>query len=469
MRAAVATLAFVATLTLGAAGQGRSWSVDDLIQYAHLSPAEFEADALLRISQSARIDDGRRRNLLTEAFMRAYSAPEAYRRISFGVPEDSRQGAQALTYDTRLTRVSLQVRATQLMATIDPARARELFQWIEPGVEGSRCEDTLVPALGEYYNALSVLARTTFGSRIEGMRFLEFYLWRAHLPSEMPAVASAVLHFKPGHDEALYLEGVLRFILEGGTSDPRGFSVSGIDIVGKFAELEDADRAMGITGNHLLRAVRAYLKKHLAGARCIDSGTEMYAADAFNLRARKTAVGGDNVAPLDPSDVRAQRLLAAARLDLYWQSVDARRLHEDFLDLRGRDKNPVSERIRRTKEWRERAERLITDLDHWTQARDFEGDYFFQKAWLLTEVLALMPSSPARTHGIRTIVDFLRLGDGDRTRRALWFVFVNRMLELSRGTDSGIILDALEDTHHPVLELYARLERMLPVGRRATD
>src|SRR6266705_3052279 len=91
----------------------------------------------------------------------------------------------------------------------DPSRARELFEWIDLNLAPGACEDPLVPAVDEYYGALSLLARTTFGAdRGEALRFLELYLWRAQLPSEMPAVARALERFRPRPDEAAYLEAL---------------------------------------------------------------------------------------------------------------------------------------------------------------------------------------------------------------------------------------------------------------------
>ena len=101
--------------------------------------------------------------------------------------------------------LSLQVRAAQMMAGIDPSRAREIFEWIELNLGPASCESLLVPSVDEYYTALSLLARTAFADRADGLRFLELYLWRAHLPSEMPSVARAVLRFQPKRDEAAYL------------------------------------------------------------------------------------------------------------------------------------------------------------------------------------------------------------------------------------------------------------------------
>ena len=80
--------------------------------------------------------------------------------------------------------MSLQVRAAQLMAFVNPQRGRELFEWINLNVLPAACDGPLVPSVEEYYTALGLVARTTFGSnRAEGLWFLEFYLWRAHLPN----------------------------------------------------------------------------------------------------------------------------------------------------------------------------------------------------------------------------------------------------------------------------------------------
>ena len=105
------------------------------------------ADVMIRLAGSARVaDPAWRRELLDEAFMRAYGAQEQYRRSSGQpIPPDSRQGAQFLAFATALTRVSLQVRVSQLMAFTDPTRARELFEWIDLNLSPGVCDDPLVP------------------------------------------------------------------------------------------------------------------------------------------------------------------------------------------------------------------------------------------------------------------------------------------------------------------------------------
>ena len=449
----------------------RDAAIESLIQDAAGLPPEFNADVLIRIAGSTRVADlAWKREMLEEAFFRAYAAPVAYRRTSVRVPPDSLQGALTQAYDTQIARVPLQVRAAQLMAFVAPLRARELFEWIDLNLAPAVCSDVLVPAVDEYYGALSTLARTTFAAseRGDAVRFLELYLWRAHLPTEMPAVARALLRFRPSAIEATYLETFYGQLLNAGTSDPRGFSVSDIDIVGRSADLQGADRERSVPGWFVMDSLKAYLLKHLNGPRCADSATESFVPSAFNAAARLLRADPiAEVTPINADAIRPSRLLGGARIDLYWQTFAARRLYEMWMGLRGTGQNPVPERVRRTDEWRDNADRFITELDQWTgRSEASERDYFYQKATLFANLLDLMPSSAVRIRGLRDFIDFMRHADTDRDQRALWFVFVNRLLELSRGNNRRQTLTLMEQSGQPTLSTYARLERIMPPQRR---
>src|SRR3954469_21542364 len=132
-----------AALGLGAALQAQSqgeagtrprrdFAVEALVANAAIIPPEFGADVLIRISSLPKVDAAWRRELLEDPYMPASAAPEQYRRpTTRQLPADSRQAAQAFAYATALTRVTLQVRAVELMAFVDPVRARDLFEWID--------------------------------------------------------------------------------------------------------------------------------------------------------------------------------------------------------------------------------------------------------------------------------------------------------------------------------------------------
>ena len=153
-------------------------------------------------------------------------------------------------------------------------------------------------------------------------------------------------------------------------------------------------------------------------------------------------------------------MLAPALIDYYWQSPEARRLREGWMDLRGRDRLPVRLSVRDTPEWRDQAELLLTRIEQWTGIREpAPRDYLYQKSVLLMGLLELMPESPVRVRALRTLVEFLRHEDNDRNLRSLWFAMLSRLLEQARGGNRDQILTALEESQHPVMSLYARLER----------
>jgi hypothetical protein len=349
--------------------------IEALVADARAAAPEFSADALIQIAGSSRVDQTKRRELLDEAFVRAYGARDDHRLGSvLEIPPDSRQGALRFAYATSLNRLSLQVRAAQMMATIDPQRAREIFEWIELNLGPATCESLLVPSVDEYYTALSLLARSAFADRAEGLRFLELYLWRAHLPSEMPSVARAVQRFRPQRDEAAFLETAVGWILDGASTDARGFSNASLELVTRMSDLQKADRERGLTGWHLMEVLRTYLVTQLNGPRCSDSVMEPLTAPAFNGELQR--IGADlDVKPIDPRTLRPSKMLAAANLGLYWQTPDSRRLHEGWLELRGRGTALVPMATRRALAWRNQAALFLTAVEQWTGTRESERDY----------------------------------------------------------------------------------------------
>jgi hypothetical protein len=433
----------------------------DLLSDVRGLPAEFAADALIRLSGSSRVTKTLRRELLDEAFMDAYAAPDAYRlSTTYILRPESRQSARLLASDTGLTRLTLQSRAAQLMVFTDPLRARELFDWIDLGLAPGDCEDPLVPAVDEYYSALSLIARTAFAdNRADMMRFFLTHLWRARLPSELPAVALAVQRFRPQLDEAVYLEGVVSALMEGSARDPRGFSSSSLDIVSRMADLQLAHRRQGATGWYLIEGLRDYLLAQLHGPRCSDSTTEQFVAPAFNAAIGRIGAARD-VDPIDATAIYPSKLLAAARIDYYWQTPEARRLYRAEGWLRGDAGTVLSPAVRRTKEWSDMADLLVTDIEQWSGMREAAPrDYLYQKGVLLTGLLDLTPAGVLRTRAARALIDFLRHSDYERDRRSLWFALLRQVLDIARSDPDRELYAELVESHHPVLSVYARLDQ----------
>lgn len=431
-------------------------------------PPELAADALIRIASSARVTNSAfKRELLRDAFFKAYAAREPYRRsTSQTISPETRQGVDLLASSMSLNRVSLQVRAAQLMAYVDQRSARELFEWIDLNPSEGICEDPLVAAVDEYYTALSLLARTTFGSnRGEALRFFELYIWRARLPSEMPAVARAVVRFDPNPGEIPYFETLLSSILQTGSRDPRGFSASALDIVTRTSDFLTFEAKAGLEGIHLMDTMRGYLVDQMKGPRCADSVSESMTPAAFNTVLRRANLQFD-VRPLEET-ILPSRMLGTERIDQFWQTGEARALRERLFQLRGPGKEPLPLKVRETTEWKSEAEQVLNGVEQWTgRSERVERDYLAQKSLLFAGLLELVPQSALRTKTIRGFVEYLRHADRDSELESLWFAFVNRLLELSRGNDRRDILDAFDTAHHPALAVYAQLERLVPVGTR---
>jgi hypothetical protein len=447
-----------------------SSAVDALVADAAGGPPEFGADLLIRIAASPAITDtARKRELFETAFLRAYGAHESFKRVAPWALIDSRTGGFSRAYATGLDVLTLQVRATLGMMAIDRARAQEMFEWIDFYLPPATCGDALVPIADEYYAALGAIAGRTFPGSVEGrneaLRFLELNQWRAHVPSELPAVARSVHAFQPRRDEAGYLETMLSALMEHGDRDPRSFSTFGLDITAKTGELGDEDGAMGVGGETLMRGLRKYLVANLSASRCIDSATENPIVDAFNAMVRRKAVPADIAAPIAARDALPAKMLGASPVDYYWQTANAWRLADGLTRLRDpvRVRSPRSDAIKRGSAWQAQAQDWLVDLDLWNGTREPVGrDYFDQKSLLYGSFLDTGPPTGLRTHAVRSLVEFLRRSDKDRDGRALWFSHVRSLLD----RDDPLILAALDQSGDFVLALYARAQRLLDAQPR---
>jgi hypothetical protein len=475
MRATFAALAVV-TLTSPLSGaqslqDRRDPEIESLARVAVTLPPEFAADVLLQLAASPRVlDRSWKRELLEDAWDRTYLVQEPYRRAAPNAPSDSRAAMLTRGYDTRLDRVSLQTRAVRLMMLLSPATAREWFEWIDFELRTPSCEEPLVPMLDDYYQTLSMLARTSFGGspleRADALWFLELYSWKATRPTEMLSIVSSVIAYRATPDDAQYLENVLRWIFDHGEYEPRAFATIGPDLVSKIGDLDAANVKAGVRNATLLRGFRRYLASQLSGPRCADSPTERRALDSFN---RLVMLRGEPaLTPIGASEARPSRMLGTARTDRLWQSPEAMHLRIEAARLFGDGRKPLSPREKSTRDWQTRATAFLQDLDRWGGARGpAERDYLDEKPSLLIGFFEIAPSGPLRARALRDAIAFLRRSAG-RQPNAAWFAHVSVLLDLANGSDRDPILDALEGSDEPTMMTYARLRRA-QINRRSTE
>ena len=92
-----------------------------------------------------------------------------------------------------------------------------------------------------------------------------------------------------------------------------------------------------------------------------------------------------------------------------------------------------------------------------------EFDFFKEKSSILSELAALAPPGPERQHVLGIAVQTLVSSPVQRESWIEWFVDVAGLMELTKQFNPGErdgVLAALANSGHPVLVLYARLERL---------
>jgi hypothetical protein len=259
---------------------------------------------------------------------------------------------------------------------------------------------------------------------------------------------------------------MLRVLLETSEASARGFAVAGSATILRVTELELADRALGIDVASLSNGLRKHLIDQ-SRAQCGDAAAAPGLVDAFNALRLRT---GDDpgVRPLSAADVRPARILGRARIDALWQTPDARRLHGEFLDLRGRGAQPIPFRQRLGREWLTQAELHLVHVDQWSGLGEPAAvDYFFEKGALYIGLIDLAPRGALRAHVFRSFAEFLRHAEG-AVRPQLWFAIANRLIELTHSEDEREVLPILERSGDRVLALYAHVARVAASGRETT-
>ncbi|MGC1587827.1 MAG: hypothetical protein WA791_19365, partial [Rhodomicrobium sp.] len=180
----------------------------DLADRARAQPAEFAADALLRIAGAPGVTDAAwKRDVIEDAFRLAASAQQPLARRNWtgkpGNPFDKAyaQGLDALT---------LQSKAVHAMLAIDYKKAREMFSEIPPPkIPRLSCEDALVYDVSVFYITAGEVAARAFSPKEvadeEPFHLLLRYAADVTSPAQVAPIARmvAAASLKPAQFEAL--------------------------------------------------------------------------------------------------------------------------------------------------------------------------------------------------------------------------------------------------------------------------
>jgi hypothetical protein len=404
----------------------------DLADRARAQPAEFAADALLRIADAPTVTDvAWKREALEDAFHLAAGAQQPFARRNWtGKPGSLFDKAYAQGLDA----CTLQSKAVHAMLAIDYKKARELFAEIPPPqIPRLSCEDALVYDVSIFYATAGEVAARAFSAKEVAQEEPFHLLLRYAADVTSPAQAAPIARMLVGASlkapqcEALVdsFAGALAQL----SGDDRSFSatISG-DADAAIAGLSAECARRRINAQPLAEAWRAYLARQLGGARCADSVAQ------------------------------------APRPAGQCESPECRQLAAQFTSLvmapNGYGLTPEQ---KASSDWGGKLRQYLAALADWT-GDDDPVEYFQFKSRFYSELFNLTPNGPERDLLLSTLLAWLQQNGHQRDHRAEWFYPVNALIIQAFADPVGMktTVRELRRSADPVIALFAQLEQLLP-------
>jgi hypothetical protein len=461
----------------------RPVEIENLINDARTVRAEFDADVLIRLTDSNLVADREwKRELLEEAFRTSGGASQPVRLYSYDGQVDTRPGYLTRAMEMQMDAMSLRLRVVGAMLKIDKRRARDLFAEMPTKLPLPRagCEDALVADVSDFYSALTLIAREAFTPaerrRDDDVRFVEAYVDNVTSPAQLQPVAQTIAAVG---DTPARLETLTRAYsktLRNLNGDDRTFTAHLYNSAGGVRLLAAKMKEQGVATDTLLASARDYFTHHLTASRCADNVRR--AARSAELFKRLDEMLSESAPdPREPQPATLAELRPASvegemQVFRHWGTPAGSRLLLKMKELRfgaGAVGNPLSDAERRTPQWEARLLEFRNELADWDERTEAtEEDYFHQKCVLYWSLLELVPPGATQDQVLADYVAFLRKPTVQQDSPLEWFVHVKDLLDLTRRSapetapQRAKVLDALRDSGDPVLRLYASLERLLP-------
>jgi hypothetical protein len=470
-------------LPLLCAGADLPADITALVDSARGVPPEFTADALIRIAAVNRVEKPRKIELLEEAFRSASGAHDRMKLRPFQTKFSGPAGFLEKAAKQDLDTLSLQLRTVEAMLPLDPVKARDLFASIaEPELPRLDCKTSMVPDVSRYYEVLGRLADETYSPKQiaaeEPFKLLMRYLTVNSAAQAGPA-ASTLAKVKLRSAQFRALLGQYMAGLKAVEGDDRTFTFwrgAGVNI----GELAGAAAKYNISPVPLLEAYRAYLVRHLSGARCADNtqlGVKVV-LESFAGQLEKAE------APLSPSgyfnDTLRSGLVPAITRDeetprksegeaeglKECTSVECVEIGKQYRMLVLKSNSiPYIPAEKAEAEWQNRLREYLTALTNWQQDTGTgDAEHFRTKSGVYTELLAVVPSGANRDAVLRSTLQYLEQTRSSVARPAEWFLPVNLLIArvaLDPQSLSAFGAD-LRTSRDAVIALYANLERLAP-------
>lgn len=447
-----------------------------IVADARVAPAEFGADALIRVAESAKVSGASlKRELLEEAFRLAAGAQQPFKRFSVVGNVDTRAGYLSYGFELGLDALSLRCRAVRAMLRVDASRARELLAEIRPELELDvlACEDPLPYDVSALYETAGEVARAAFGPeelrRREHVRMAEPYVASVRRVAQVGPAARLIVALRPPAADLSLLAQEFASALRSVPPDARSFAAAyyGDDIRRRMSDLLRECDAKGVGKDALLEAYRAFFVAQAAGVQCADN--KFFVAQ-LTRKGDLASVNDNLVKPrLSPEELQPRRYEGRARSYEFWQTADAKRLLLGIKRLRFGDKRePLTPEEKETTEWRRGLAEYLAALSDWEgSSEQTASDYINQKSVLFGGLLSLDLSPEAREKVLADYLAFLREPGLARDSRVEWYWHVRRLADWARAQDDDTykaVADSFANSDVAALRLYAALEAFAPAG-----
>lgn len=442
---AIQAAVLLAVLPLGAARGGEPVipaAYRGIVDLAGAAPAEFGADALLRVVETGKIEDKPTRAALIErAFAMAEGAREPMRRrVVHGAGVDTLAGMRSVAYGLTLDAESLEARAVKLMLKLSPGRARAMFgEMTRPSLDPLKCTDALVYDVSAYYEALGEVLDRAFTpaekAREDQVNFALGALAGMRSPVEVaPAVRMVERAAAFTQAQREIVESRLGAVMEAMEADDRSYEEVRADI--------DAVLPAGLRGE------------------AAKFGQRMRAAEACGV----PAAAGQGAA-VDPNAAQAKATMPEAKP--LWTAPEAKTILATARDIRfpGGAAFPKSVPAG-TDDFVDRFNAMLNDVAAWQQP---EGDdpfaYFHEKCTLYEGLVDVAPAGAPRRRLTEDFAAYLAASSVQSDEPEDWYLHARDMIHripYTTEAEHEQALDAFTKTGNAALTLLVVLEQKIP-------
>ena len=466
-----------------------------LIDELRVTPPEFAADSLIKLSAHPEIDDAWRKEILEEAFRIAFDAqyPFKMKRLSESDVE-TRSGYKSMAFDLRMDRLSLQLLAILNLVRVDQKKARSLWsQMPQPALAPLRCEDTLIYDVADYYRAIVEMARNAFTAEEmkigEEIKFVDWSLVNMASPAEVSEAAAAIIDLKTTTARFNLLAETYGRALENVANDNRSFWSNADQVSAAAIALAGVCERRGFPADFLLTRFRDCVVRQLSAPRCADNLT----SDGRRSRPPKFVTDlnaaldrYESISKITDADVKPRKLDLAALVYPYWMTPRARSLFQKIQLLRfgqapkqttkaksSKPPEPLSFETRQSSEWQYKMSDFLREMFEWKPEHEASrADYFHQKCRLFNELLELSTNSDMRLRMIDEYMAFLEQNRFECESFIDWYLHVSdllRRIRLMKEEEKKLALEALRYSNDLVLQLCVKLMPVLEAALHSSN